>query len=391
MIESWTREITAVSAYEIAQAAFKAGKISADEVWLHVSKSVNSIHGSMLAAARPGVFHGPVGAGATLFQTYQLTMLQQIVKHLDEGDRMAVAQMMGLQGAAFGLQGMPGFDWINDQYAGEHQYKQDIYGKMYKQLGQADGDLLLYGLGSAPLNLALYNRGDVSPRFATIIPTDIADFPSINMAKQMVGAVWNMARKSTQQGFNGGVLLEGVVESNFNRPMKLLAGSVMGTEVSKSGKGVMPVQQDFLSWTTFAHALGARTMNEAVARDMMYRTDSYKIKQREKLNSLAGDFRTTIRNGNVDSSNIQDVAQRYAEIGGDLTQFNHWLMRQYQNASPASMVGLANSTQSRKYQNVIEMMGGRTEGEFEKNLRAAAYDYQQRAFEGQQMAYDVME
>ena len=164
--------------------------------------------------------------------------------------------------------------------------------------------------------------------------------------------------------------------------MKLLSGNLMGMEVTKAGTGVMPVAGlDLMDWTTWAHALGARTMNEAVARDMMYRTDNYKVKQREKLNSLAGDFKTTIRAGDVNSDYIQDMATRYAAVGGDLKNYNSWIMRQYQNASPASIIGLANNTQSRKYQNVLEMMGARGMPDFEKNLRNFAFDYKGQAQE----------
>ena len=306
---------------------------------------------------------------------------------MEEGDKKAIATLFGLQGAVFGLQGMPGFDQVNEYFAGENAYKQDLYGKMYKQLGVQDGDLMLYGLGSAPLNLALYNRGDVSPRFATIIPTDIADFPAINLAKQLVGSIYGTATKAARNGLNGQTLLEGVVASGFNRPMKLLAGNLMGMEVTKSGTGAMPVEGiDLLSWTTYAHALGARTMNEAVARDMMYRSDNYKIKQREKLQSLAGDFKTTIRAGDVSSDYIQDMAERYASVGGDLKNFNSWMLRQYQNASPASIIGLTNNTQTRKYQNVMEMMGARGMDDFEKNLRNFAFDYKGQAIEAQSMS-----
>src|SRR5574343_536879 len=145
--EMWSRLVTAKAAHTILEAAVADGKILAEDVWPQIQGIINKTNGSTIAASRPGMFQGMLGSGATLFQTYQLTMLQQMAKLLEDGGRRELAKLLGLQGAVFGLQGLPFFDLLNDKAAQDNAFKSDLYDKMYTTLGKTTGDFLLYGLG----------------------------------------------------------------------------------------------------------------------------------------------------------------------------------------------------------------------------------------------------
>ncbi|MCY1447669.1 hypothetical protein D9M71_642990 [compost metagenome] len=64
-------------------------------------------------------------------------------------------------------------------------------------------------------------------------------------------------------------------------------------------------------------------------------------------------------NGEVDSEQIGEFAQRYMELGGKQTGFNSWFMEQYKNTDRSRAEALATGLNSPYARYMQEIMGGR--------------------------------
>lgn len=378
--EEFSRFVAARSAYRVAEAAAKDGLIAADEIMLHVQDVVRKLHGTSIAASRPEMFKGTIGSGMMLFQSYQFQMIQQLMRSIGSGARAESATLVAAQAAVFGGQSLPGFNWFNEKNAEANHFTKDLHSAVYQRFGEDMGNFIIYGAASAPLapfgidtGLALYSRGDTNPRFVTLVPTSPQDFPAVNMATKAFSSFYGTAKQMLATGMDGQALVEGAVLSGMNRPLKMLGQQfAVGGELTQAGNVVAPVSQDLWGWNTFAHALGARTMNEAIVRDALFRNDSYKMLQQEKLESLGKSVKTAMRGNEINQEIMTDFAEGYFKAKGNLNNFNKWMQQQVVNASPLAIEKLYKGTQSPKYQQLMERMGAQQESYLSNQLRLAS-------------------
>lgn len=370
--EEFTRYIVAKSAHDIATAAHLDGRIAKDEIWTHVADAVRKLHGTSLGAARPEIFKGVVGSGMMLFQGYQFSMIQQLMGSIAKGNRAAAGTMIGAQAIIAGGTSLPGFDLINESVAKDTSFERDVYSKTYDTFGEDVGNFLLYGMASTGTGIALYGRADTNPRAVTIVPTSPVDFPAVAMMLKTVNAFTDTAVKLRDSGGSPSALLEGLVLSGLHRPTKMLVQEFgIGGELSQKGNVIAPWSQDHWGWNTFAHALGARTMNEALTREAMFRNDQYRQMQQDQLNSLGQKVKTAIRGGTIDAALMEDFAGGYHKAKGNITNFNHWMEQQLVNATPRSIEQVYKNTQSSKYQDLMQRLGSQQESYLEQQLRLA--------------------
>jgi hypothetical protein len=125
------------------------------------------VEGNVIATQRPGLFQGPLGQAIGLFQSYQFNLLQQMFRYVAEGDKKDLGMLLGLQGTFYGLQGEPGFKFLNDHIVGTasgNQNHRDMYDAVRGTVGKEGANWLLYGTASNMLQTNIYSRGDINPR-----------------------------------------------------------------------------------------------------------------------------------------------------------------------------------------------------------------------------------
>ena len=130
-------------------------------------------------------------------------LLQQLLRHVENKDKRAIATMFGMQGGLFGLNGTPMFDAINTHIIGTAAINDghyDAYSLAPQLVGKEYGDWLMYGTTSAfpafsDKAPALYSRGDINPRHMTILPMSLGDIPAIDASVRVVSNLVDVGKK----------------------------------------------------------------------------------------------------------------------------------------------------------------------------------------------------
>jgi hypothetical protein len=165
--EEFNRFISADVMKQLTDLGEKHGLLDPRESLTYINNFVNRVEGNVIATQRPGLFQGPLGQAIGLFQSYQFNLLQQMFRYVAEGDKKDLGMLLGLQGTFYGLQGEPGFKFLNDHIVGTasgNQNHRDMYDAVRGTVGKEGANWLLYGTASNMLQTNIYSRGDINPR-----------------------------------------------------------------------------------------------------------------------------------------------------------------------------------------------------------------------------------
>lgn len=371
MVESLNRFVAWRVSGLIGEIAVKAGVVDAREVRVIQNTFVNRTQVNLNAVQRPQLFQGPIGMAIGLFQSYQFNMMQQMMRYIQPGAQKSAAMLAGMQGSFYGLNGLPGFQLINDyvigQAAGNNQHN-DIYSSVFAGAGPDAAEWIMYGAPSNMLNVNLFTRGDLTPQHPTVVPSSVADLPVIAKTAQFFGNL-----KQTVSNVAGGVgvwnsLLTGLEHNSVNRPLSGLA-QVLRAGTDGSGKvystdkaGNLLSANDFMSLATLGRLAGGRPLDEAVARDQMWRTNQYRgadIERRKALGVQAARMFAADQDADVGP----EFMEKYVESGGKQAGFNKWMMNQMTRAT-TSQAELARQKLSDPYARRMQLlMGGMDEND----------------------------
>lgn len=367
--ETFGRFIAADTARQIFEAAGYTGKQLTD----NISTFVNRVHGNYIASQRPVAFQGPIGQALGLFQTYQFNLMQQVFRYVAEGEAKSLGILAGMQTSLFGMQGLPGFQAINNHIVGNsanNPAHKDFYSTIPAYVDPKLGNYLLYGVMSNWMNTGLYSRGDINPRQITVLPVNPLQYPAISGGIRFVGSLIDTAEKIGDSGNTGASLLLGLEHNGLSRPLTGLAQMVQGFTTTSEGSLVSTTRpgmgnntdglNDFFNIATFSRLAGARPLDEAVTMDAMYRNTLYKAKDTTRLQQLGEAVKSTMYAGQAPSSEqIQDFMHRYSAAGGNIEQFNKklWEWSVEANASVANKV--FKNLQNPLNQQLMIQMGGK--------------------------------
>ena len=116
---SATEHFTSWVAADVAKQLFGDGAgLSGQNLSDQIFSFVNRIKGATIANQRPVAFQGPLGQAVGLFQTYQFNMYQNLLRYVEDGEGKSLASAFALQGTLSGLQGLPGFQYLNNHIVG---------------------------------------------------------------------------------------------------------------------------------------------------------------------------------------------------------------------------------------------------------------------------------
>lgn len=369
-VEELNRFLAADIARQIGEVAVDAGVATAREARVIQNTFVNRTQVNLNRAQRPLAFQGPVGMALGLFQSYQFNLMQQLFRYIQPGNQKTAAMLMGMQSSFYGLNAIPGLQEFNEyiigQAAGNFEHK-DIYDAVYQAAGPDAASWLMYGAPSNILQTNLYTRGDLTPQHPTILPTSPWDFPVVAKAGQFFGNL-----KNTVFGIAGGQgiwqsILTGLEHNSINRPLAGL-GSVLrattgdGQVYSTDRAGNMLSSNDLWSLTTLARLAGGRPIDEAVARDAMWRTSVYRASDAQKRKDL-GVKMIRAMSGDPDLDPYEFIDE-YVQSGGKQSGFNKFVMN-LQTRMTTSQAELTRQKLSDPYsQKMQTIMGGMDEAQF---------------------------
>ena len=365
--EELQRFIAADTMRQITDIGVKRGLISEAEQISYMNTFVNRVAGNITASQRPLMFQGPVGQAVGLFQSYQFNMMQQLFRHVAEGNTKDAAFALGLQGTMFGMNGLPGFQYLNTHIVGmssgnpEHN---DLYSATYGAVGKSVGDLLLYGLPSNLLRGNLYSRGDINPRQVTVIPVNPLDIPIVNATAKLYDDV--KASLSVIQG--GGnmwnAFLQGVEHNGLSRPLagvsQVLQGLTNGGNVYATTKtGNISGANDLFSWATAIRVAGGKPFDEAVASDAVFRVSAYQAADRNKMEELSKAVKSTFIGGETPTQEqVTAFADKYTSLGGKSTNFNKWMLKEMKEANTVKANAIVEALKHPYNQKLQQIMGG---------------------------------
>lgn len=366
--EEFGRFIAADTARQLFEAAGYKGRELTD----NISTFVNRVHGNYIASQRPIAFQGPIGQAIGLFQTYQFNLLQQLFRYVENGEGKTLAILAGMQTTLFGLQGLPGFQAVNNHIIGNasnNPAHKDVYSVLPNFFDKKLGDYLLYGVTSNWLNTGLYSRGDINPRQITVIPTNPLDYPAIAGGIRFVGNLMDTAGKIAQGGAVVPSILLGLEHNGLSRPLAGIAQLSQGFVTTSKGELVArtgnPLGDNTIAGNeiyniaTYSRLLGARPLDEAIAMDALYRSTLYKAKDTARIGELGQAVKTHLYAGSHPGEDvISDFATKYAAAGGRIDNFGR-KMREWTQASNASTANkVFRSLSSPINQNMMQIMGG---------------------------------
>jgi hypothetical protein len=375
MAEEFNRFVAADVMKQMTDVAVSRGLMTETDALSYINTFVNRTQGNYLASQRPLLFQGPVGQAIGLFQTYQFNLIQQVMRHIGEGNAKNVAVMMGLQGSIYGMNGLPAFNAINTHIVGNSKgntLHTDIQDAVRSGLGKDAGDWLLYGAFSnlpgllhPDLKLNMYTRGDINPRSITLVPVDPSKIPIYQATERLFT---NLKDSLTQTGMGAdvwGTFLRGMEHNGVSRPLAGMAQvlGAFGREgqavVSTSQQGNILMAHDLKSLASLVRVAGGKPLDEALMHKYYFDLTSYKAKDSAKREALGEGIKTSILYGaEPDEEQINQFAEAYASAGGKQDEFAQFFARQYRNASISQANQLAAKLGNPYSQKMQGLMGG---------------------------------
>lgn len=364
--EQFTRFVSADVMRQVTDPLVEAGKMSLREQNAYISTFVNRVQGNYISSQRPIIFQGVLGSAIGLFQTFTFNLLQQLLRHVENGDKRAVATLFGMQSGLFGLNGTPMFEAVNTHLIGNSSINKghyDAYSLMPSLLGKEVGDWLLYGTASAFPAFgnkwpALYSRGDINPRHISIVPIAPADIPAIDASTRVVSNLYDVGKKLAGGADITTTLLQGLEHNGINRPLAGFAQLLSGQATTSKGS-LISASSDFDLIATSSRILGAKPMDEAIALNNLYRLKAYQAADRDRMEFLGEKVKTYLHKQQMPPDDVMDGFMKdYAAAGGRLESFNSSLQRWMRDSNVSVVNQMRNKLQTSYGQRLSEIMGG---------------------------------
>lgn len=366
--EQFTRFVSADVMRQLTDPLVEAGKLSTKEQNAYMSVFTNRVQGNYISSQRPIIFQGVLGSAVSLFQTYSFNLMQQLLRHVENKDKRAVATLFGMQAGTFGLSGTPFFEAVNTHLIGTaavNQGNYDSYSMAPQILGKGLGDWLMYGTASAMPAFfgakdwpALYTRGDINPRHMSIIPINPVDIPAIDASIRVVKNVTDVGSKLAAGGNVTETLLQGLEHNGINRPLAGFAQVLNGKATTSKGS-LISASNDFSAIATASRILGAKPLDEAIALNHNYRMKAYQVAERDRMEHLGEKVKSYLYNNQFPTDDVMDgFMLDYAKAGGRVENFHAALQRWSKDANTSVVEKLRGKMQSSYGQRLSEIMGG---------------------------------
>lgn len=277
--------------------------------------------GNYSAAQRPAMFQGTMGMALGLFQTYMLTLGQNIYRNIELRDWKTLAKGMLAQSTIFGFHSMPGFQPVSEAI-GEHFSEEhfDLTTGTYRAVGDPAADWLLYGLPSNLMQSSFFSRGDIDPRIPNVL-AGVENVPAAGMALQLGTLAKNIVSAAGQGKDAGQAVLQALSLQSLSRPVARFSEIGMaltgeGGSVNQAGHTIQNSAEVLTTTGIISRVMATRPLQEAKLRETMYLNRFYEAADSEQRKKITDELRTAFRNGTNTPDRIEEIAERYMRNGG---------------------------------------------------------------------------
>jgi hypothetical protein len=338
LAEEYNRFVAADVARQISDLHISSGLMPQEGQAAFINTFVNRTQGNALASQRPLIFQGPIGQAVGLFQTFQFNTMQQLFRGISEGGTKDAAMMMGLQGTMYGMNGLPGFQYINQHIIGTasgNPNHTDAYSTLYGAAGKTAGDWLMYGVPSNLLQTNIYSRGDINPRTLTVIPVNPQDIVAVSAFGKFAGNLKETVGKIAGGGDILQSVLQGIEKNGLFRPLAGLAQTMQAAfnpthqVYSTTNQGDISFVNDFMSLATMSRLAGGKPLDEAIANDEVARSTVYKAASKLTMKAATETFKTTVigdKNGSATPVAVNNYLDAFVRAGGTREAFNQQML-----------------------------------------------------------------
>jgi hypothetical protein len=313
MVRSWTMHTGAALAKNMYPELNDAG------VTIFARDFMDRAVGNYHASQRPVFFQGTAGVALGLFQTYMLTLGQNIYRHLEFKDYKAIGKAALLQGGIFGAKSLPGFDAVSEAIGNHYSDDNvDLTTGTYRAVSDPIANATLYGLPSS-LGASFTSRGGVSPRAPNPLGSP-ANLAAVNIVSQSLAFLQNFATAAGQSNEDSGrAMLQAISLQSVSRPLARGAELASGYSVTQKGNTIQ-TPADVYSFTgVAARLLATRPTEEAKLREMNHLATVYGTLDRDNRNAITTKLKTALRNGTLDDAKSSEYAAEYMRYGGTPT------------------------------------------------------------------------
>ena len=338
--EEITREYAYLVGYEISKDLSKGAHHTVHEEAANLFTM--RAMGNYNPRQRPVMFQGTFGQAMGLYQTFMMTVAQNLYRNVETKNVKALTLFGGTYVGTFGMESLPLYEDVNKMVGAylsgpDHQdITQTVYeafGDKYSGHERSVGEFLLYGGPSALFQSAWYTRGDLDPRIpidsgrlAPPIVVGMADFfDTMTTAAQNS---YQLARSGGSGMDIGAAILEGVATQSMWRPAARLSEYGLGYSIDRKGEILSQPQDIYGIWPTFARVSGARPLKEAVLRQQRYQHRAYDTIDTQHRQKATRALRTHLR-GNENSGVVGSLMQDYLRDGGTPTGWSSVLNQTY--------------------------------------------------------------
>lgn len=270
--------------------------------------------GNFEASQRPVFFQGTLGVALGLFQTYSVTLAQQMYRHLELKDYKNLSKAMLLQAGIFGSSSLPGFKPVSE-LIGEH-FSEDHYDLMtgtYRALPDPMAEAVLYGLPSLA-GTGIHSRGDSNFRLP-----GIEGVVAINVANQITQAIGTVASAMGEGNNAGSAIMQALSLQNMSRPLARTAEIITGYSVTRAGNTMQTPEEIWTATGIMARVIGTRPLEEVKLREAEHLNTYYGSLDYDNRKAISIKMKNDIRAGTLTDALIAEYGEQYMSKGGSPT------------------------------------------------------------------------
>jgi hypothetical protein len=308
--------------------------------------------GNYTAAQRPAMFQGTFGMAMGLFQTYMLTLAQQMYRQVEHKDWASLGKLLLTQSTIFGVNSLPGFHQVSEMIGKNFSDQNvDLESGTFRAVSDPVASMILYGLPSS-FGPGITTRGDIQPR----IPNPVQGLDSLalyNLTKQaytgaerVASAAWNADESA------GKAMLEALSLQSISRPIARLSELASGQSITSRGDIVAKGTEIYNTQGIISRLMATRPIEEIKAREVLHLNSVYGAANSDKRKAVTSRLKSHIRNGDLDGDTLDVLAEEYLRTGSS----NGWRAAVNDAVKQAGQDGNATTMSKLKAGSPLNMM-----------------------------------
>lgn len=346
--ENWSRQIGHFTGLRLADAQ----GIKGAERHSFAREFANASIADYTPSNRPELFQTAYGSVFGLFQSYALNQLTKMFRWMEKGDYEAFGLQAATQATMFGTRGTYGAAavfTVHDKFF-QDSGEPSLLDTLYNRFGPALGNAIAHGGISEVSGVALWTRGDITPRLPIgggAVP------PAIDIMKRtaqmFTGSMEVLLNQSSQNMWPA--LVENIQREMPSRMLKGIMGQMMGgVETDRSGN-VMHITEDWKE--SLIRVAGFRSSRQQVELEAFYSGRSDMERDAVRLTRVRNEFKTAVRTAERTGERVDphEYFDKYVASGGNPRNYRTWVKQIMRDApSPRTMAQLRKNLETPKNQ-----------------------------------------